>query len=323
MRIDRRLLGWGAFLVIAGAIPLAVRAGAVSAVSLAGWPSLWPLLLVGAGLGLVLRGTPAHLLGGTISVLTAGVMVGGLLASGFNGVPSFGACGNNGNGTAFGDHSGTLSGTADVGVEFNCGHLTIGTADGSGWTFSGTGPAGREPEVTADASRVRITPPKAEFAWNDPASRWNLTVPRSPTVGLSVTLNAGEGDIDLSQATVESLSVTLNAGSLNADLSNASSVADVSATINAGSAAFRLPPSASGASVTLNAGSAKVCVPNGTPVRVSWSGTIAGNNFDAVGLIRQDGNHWVSAGTYSSAIDLNVSANAGSFSLVFGGSCHA
>ena len=123
MRIDPRLLGWGAFLVIAGAIPLAVRAGALSSDSLAAWPSLWPLLLVGAGLGLVLRKTPAHLLGGTISVLTAGVMVGGLLAVGFNGFPAFGACGSNGNGTAFAGRSGTLGDRAEVDVEFNCGHL--------------------------------------------------------------------------------------------------------------------------------------------------------------------------------------------------------
>ncbi|MBI3745144.1 MAG: hypothetical protein HY264_01190 [Chloroflexi bacterium] len=95
------------------------------------------------------------------------------------------------------------------------------------------------------------------------------------------------------------------------------------ATINAGSAAFRLPPSASRASVTLNAGSAKVCLPSGTPVRVSWSGTIASNNFDSVGLVRQDDDHWITAGAVSSAVDLNISANAGSFTLVFGGSCHA
>ena len=323
MRIDRRLLGWGAFLVIAGAIPLAVRAGAISSDSVSGWPSLWPLLLVGAGLGLVLRGTPVHLLGGTISVLTAGVMLGGLLASGFSGVPAFGACNDNNRGTAFGSQSGTFSDRADVSVEFNCGHLNMGTTDGNGWAFTGTGPAGREPEVISNSGRVQIKPPQGKFGWNDPASTWNVTVPRSPTTSVSVTLNAGEGNLDLSQAVVDSLSVTLNAGALTADLGNAASVADVSATINAGSAAFTLPSSAGGASVTLNAGSVKVCVPNGTALRISWSGTLAGNNFDQIGLVRQGDNHWVTSGSTSTAIDLNVSANAGSFTLTFGGSCHA
>lgn len=323
MRVDRRLLGWGTFLVIAGAIPLAVRASVISADALAGWPSLWPLLLIGAGLSLVLRRTPIHLLGGSVSVLTAGVMLGGALASGFHDFPAFGACGNTGAGAGFASRSGTLSGVADVQVEFDCGHLRIDTADGNGWLFGGSGPAGQEPEVSADAGRVRITPARDTFTFNEPASTWDVTVPRAPNVGLSVTLNAGEGDIDLGQAVVEGLSVTLNAGSLNADLSRASSVTDVSATINAGSAALRLPSNAGGASVTLNAGSAKVCVPAGSAVRVSWSGTLASNNFDSLGLIRQGDNHWITAGLTSPAIDLNISANAGSFTLVLGGSCHA
>lgn len=323
MRIDRRLLGWGAFFVIAGAVPLAVRAGVITEDSVSGWASLWPLFLVGAGLGLVLRRTPIHLLGGAVTVVTAGVMLGGLLASGFSGFTSFGACGTNVNGTAFADRSGTLTDRADMQVEFNCGHLNIGTADGNGWSFSGTGPAGHEPEVTSDAGRVRITPSQDKFGFNEPASTWNVTVPRASTVGLSVTLNAGEGQIDLSQAKVDGLSVTLNAGSLNADLSSAASVTDVSATINAGSAAFTLPSTAGGANMTLNAGSAKVCVPQGSNVRVSWSGTIASNNFDSLGLTRQDDNHWVTSGLTSPAIDLNISANAGSFTLTFGGSCHA
>ena len=323
MRIDTRLLGWGAFLVIAGAIPLAVRAGALSSDSLAAWPSLWPLLLVGSGLGLVLRRTPAHLLGGTISVLTAGVMLGGLLAVGFTGFPAFGACGSNSNGGPFAGQSGTLGDRADLQVEFNCGDLNITTADGNGWTFNGTGPAGRQPELTADSGRVRIVPARTSFNFNEPASTWNLTVPRGPTLGVAVTLNAGEGTVDLRQAVVDGLSLTLNAGSLTADLSNASSVGDVSATINAGSAAILVPSSVGGASVTINAGSAKLCVPPGAPVRISWSGTIASNNFDSLGLVRQDDNHWVTPGLASPAIDLNVSANAGSFTLVFGGSCHA
>jgi hypothetical protein len=323
MRIDRRLLGWGAFLVIAGAIPLAVRAGAISADSVSGWPSLWPLLLIGGGLGLVLRKTPIHLLGGVVSVVTAGVMLGGLLAAGFTGFPAFGACGSGDNGVAFGTQSGTLSDRASVGVEFNCGRLNINTTDGNGWSFSGTGPSGHEPEVTSDSGRVEIKPPQGRFGFNDPASTWNVIVPRSPTIGLAVTLNAGEGNVDLSQAAVDSLSVTLNAGSLNADLSKSSSVTDVSATVNAGSAAFNLPANAGGASITLNAGSTKVCVPAGTAVRISWSGTLAGNNFDQLGLVRQGDNHWITAGATAPAVDLSISANAGSFTLVFGGSCHA
>ena len=324
MHIDRRLLGWGAFLVIAGAIPLAVRAGALASDSLTGWPSLWPLLLIGAGLGLVLRRTPLQVLGGTISVLTAGVMAGGLLAVGFNGFPAFGACGSNSNATPFDNASGTLNDPAEIQVEFNCGHLNVGTVDGNGWTFEGDGPEGRQPQVEAENARLRVTPATGSFGLNEPASTWNLAVPRSPALSLAVTLNAGDGIVDLQQVTVDSMSMTLNAGSLTADLSNASSVGNVSATVNAGSVAILVPSNArGGASVTVNAGSAKFCVPPGTGMRISWSGTIASNNFDSLGLVRQDDNHWVTPGLVSPGIDLNVSANAGSFTLLFGGSCHA
>ena len=94
MHIDRRLLGWGLFLIIVGAIPLLVRGNYLDADLIQDWPSLWPLLLIGWGLGLVLRRTPGELLGSAISVAVLGVMVGGLIATGFGGFPSFGACGD-------------------------------------------------------------------------------------------------------------------------------------------------------------------------------------------------------------------------------------
>jgi hypothetical protein len=323
MHVDRRLLGWGAFLILAGAIPLAVRAGAISAESLAGWPTLWPLLLVGAGLGLILRRTPLHLLGGTISVLTAGVMVGGLLAAGFHGFPAFGACGANGNGSAFPEQTGTFGSNAAMHVEFNCGHLNIDSEDGADWRFSGTGPSERRPEVRVDADSVAITPPHEDFGFNDPASRWNVTIPRDPGISLSVTLNAGDGTADLHGASVDSFDLTMNAGSFTADLGTAARLDGLSATINAGSAAVSLPATSTSASMTVNAGSMKLCVPANVGLRISWGGALASNNFDSLGLVRLDDNHWESSGVASQRIDISATANAGSFTLVIGGSCHA
>jgi hypothetical protein len=59
VRIDRRLLGWGLFLIIVGAIPLLVRGGYLDEALIDDWPSLWPLLLIGWG-SLVLRRTPGR-----------------------------------------------------------------------------------------------------------------------------------------------------------------------------------------------------------------------------------------------------------------------
>jgi hypothetical protein len=98
----------------------------------------------------------------------------------------------------------------------------------------------------------------------------------------------------------------------------------VSATVNAGSATFDLPTSVESASMTLNAGSIEMCVPSGTPIRVSWSGALGSNNFDAAGLDKIDDGHWQTSGfSGADALELSVSANAGSFSLDLGGSCDA
>jgi hypothetical protein len=49
VRVNRSLLGWGVFLIVLGAVPLAVREGLVSEDVVANAWQLWPLVLVGAG----------------------------------------------------------------------------------------------------------------------------------------------------------------------------------------------------------------------------------------------------------------------------------
>jgi hypothetical protein len=51
MRVDRRLLGWGLFFIIAGSIPLLTRAGYLDANLVGRWASLWPTLLTPGGSG--------------------------------------------------------------------------------------------------------------------------------------------------------------------------------------------------------------------------------------------------------------------------------
>jgi hypothetical protein len=326
MRIDRRLLGWGAFFVIAGAIPLLVRGGLIADDALDGWPSLWPLLLIGGGLGLVLRRTPLEFVGGTISVITAGVMAGGLITSGFGGIPAVGGCGSGSGATAFPEQRGSFADRGSVSVEFNCGTLDVRAADGEAWALSGSGPADHQPVATATASSVKLAwPDDLRFGFMDAKSTWHVAVPRAVPVDLSVTLNAGEGTVDLPGTQLEAFNLTLNAGSLHADLSAASGAPSVNATLNAGSARVSLPADVGSTNLTMNAGSLTACVPAGTPVRVSWGGALASNNFGDVGLVKVDDNHWITNGLGAStpAANFNVSANAGSFKLLIGGSCNA
>ena len=330
MHIDRRLLGWGLFLIIVGAIPLLVRGGYLDADLVREWPSLWPVLLIGWGLGLVLRRTPGELLGSAISVAVLGIMVGGLIATGFGWFPTGGfsaiGCGNGDHGTSFGNRSGTLGDSGRVGIEFNCGTLNVTAVDGSDWSVSGTGPDGRGPDIRADVDSVTIAPKDNDDfrGFFQDGSEWNVALPRDSSLDLGITLNAGDGTVDLAGATMENLSLTINAGSIDFSLADTGDLANVSATVNAGSATFDLPGSVENASMTLNAGSIEMCVPAGTAIRVSWSGALGSNNFDAAGLDKIDDGHWQTSGfSGADALELSVSANAGSFSLDLGGSCDA
>jgi hypothetical protein len=323
VHIDRRLLGWGLFLIIVGAIPLLVRGGYLEADLVGEWPSLWPILLIGWGLGLVLRRTPGELLGSAISVAVLGIMVGGLIATGFGGFPAVG-CGDANGGSSFGNRSGTLGENGRVGIEFNCGTLAVKTVDGSDWSIQGTGPDGRGPDVEADLDSVSFTPKEGDFGFFEDGSEWRIDLPRTPALDLGVTLNAGDGTVDLEGATLDNVSVTLNAGSFDFALAGSTALSSVSATVNAGSATFDLPAGVGDASMTLNAGSIEMCVPAATPIRVSWSGALGSNNFDSAGLDKVDDGHWRTSGfSGADALDLSVSANAGSFSLNLGGPCDA
>lgn len=324
--MDRRLLGWGLFLIIVGAIPLLVRGGYLDRALIQDWPSLWPLLLIGWGIGLVLRRTPGELVGSAISVAVLGIMVGGLIATGFSGFPAFGACGDGTGATSFSSRSGTISDGGRMNIEFSCGTLTLKAVDGSEWSIDGLGPDGEGPEVVADSGRIQIRPHDDEFrGFIDASSTWRVRVPRTPRLDVGVTLNAGEGTIDLGGANLGSLSTTLNAGSLTFELAETAALESVNGTVNAGAAMLDLPSSVTDANLTLNAGSITVCLPAGTPVNARWNGALGSNNFDSAGLDKLDDQNWMTRGLNLADphLELRVSANAGSFTLDLGGSCDA
>ena len=286
MHVDRRLLGWGLFFVLLGAIPLAVRAGLLDKEIVAQWPLLWPVLLIGWGLGLLLRGTPLALIGGAVSAITFGMMGGGAIATGFGGRPVRLRLHQHDAGDGVRDaRPATSARTARADLVFNC---------GTSRSTPPTAPAGasRAPIAMARARRSSRTagPAVGEVGHGSHVHGRRRArdlerdaAPRS-RLAFGLTLNAGEGNLDLAGASISTVSMTLNAGSIDLDLGGTTQAGDVNATVNAGSAAVSLPAGDRAVNLSLNAGSLTVCVPAGTAIRAQWSGALGSNNFTAAGL---------------------------------------
>ena len=325
MQLDRRLVGWGLIFILIGAVPLAVNAGWLDSDLVSRWVELWPLILVAIGVSIVLSRTRAAWIGTLAMALVVGSMVGGLVATGFHGFPGINGCGG-GTAQAFPTQSGTIGTAGQLNVEFDCGTLNVSSLAGSSWQLTGNDGDGAAPEVSTVGDRTSIRPvsdPGRFF--NRGKVVWNLAVPQAPSLDLGLTLNAGEGNVDLSGATIASLNLTVNAGSLDAILGSAATSNAVNMTVNAGSATFETGATSGTLNLSLNAGSLDVCIPSGSAARVTWHGTLASHDLDGLGLVKVDDHTWTTQGFSAGAshFELDVNANAGSFSLKLGGGCGA
>jgi hypothetical protein len=319
MRVNRGLLGWGLFLVLLGTVPLAVRAGTVDIATVRQAWELWPLILIGIGVGLVLGRTRAAFVGGLIVAVTFGLIGGSLLAAGWSApFASCGIGGGNGSGAAFATRSGSLGSDAVVDLTLSCGDLAVTTAAGSTWTVAGSDEKGVGPQIEASLDRLLVeTARRSGVAIFGAGDKWQVTLPQDPRLALEISVNAGSARLDLAGANVPKAAATVNAGDLRLDLSNAALVAQLEATVNAGSLKVRLPAQTVTGSLTANAGSIEVCVPSGVAIRLHTSDNpLGGNNFGSRGLLRS-GSDWVSSGFDSAAtrIELSTTANVGSINL--------
>src|SRR3989442_5756157 len=124
MHIDRRLVGFGLFLITVGVVMIAVRQGLIGEDDARKAWTLWPLILVGVGLSIVLAGRPGAAIGGIVLALTFGAMLGGIAATGV--FPGVGFCGGGrDHGTTFPATGGGLDPSARVTIAQDCGDLTI------------------------------------------------------------------------------------------------------------------------------------------------------------------------------------------------------
>lgn len=322
MRIDRGLLGWGVFLILVGAVPLAVRGGYLTSEQVAQAWSLWPLILVGIGVGLVLTRTPLEWVGGIVVAATLGLMIGALVATGARGFPGT-VCGGGTAGTPFEARSGTLEAPATIAIELDCGELALDGAPGAGWTVSGSSPQGA-PAIEAGPDSLRLRSGDDGFAipFAGAAHSWEVTIPRDVELDLAVGIDAGEGRIAPGAARLGDLAIEFNAGSLVVDLSEAV-VGSLVLEGNAGSAAVTLPATSMTGRLEVNAGSIELCAPPGVGLRLTTEDNLtASYDVERRDLVRS-GDTWQTPGFDQAdvRIDLRLAANAGSVTLDPEGGC--
>lgn len=315
MRIDPRLIGPGLFLVLIGAIPLAVREGAIAADDLAAAWRLWPFLLVLAGLGLLLRGTGLRELPGIAAAVLGGLIVGSLLSGAIGDLGTLACADAERDTTPFAGASGTFESTGTVRLALDCGDATISVGPGTAWRLSGSSTGGVAPAVSA--SGVLLSVRSRGDGAGPVGRRWSmrLDVPDA-TAAYELTLNGGAIRVTAGDGARE-LTGTVNAGSLVGDLDAATGLESLHVTVNAGSARLRLPDASIRGVLTVNAGDLSLCVPPGTALRLTTKrGGLGGNDYGARGLTESAG-VWTTPGWAGAArlIDLETTANAGAFSL--------
>ena len=326
MAIDRRLLNWGIFFIALGAVPLLVQQGMVSQAAAGEAWKLWPLIIVGIGVGILLRRTPAAFTGGLVVAATFGLVFGGLLATGPD-LAGISGCGNpNGHGAAVTSQgSGTFSGSGTARIQMNCGVLNVTTRPGNGWSFQGQDPQGGAATLIQSPSSLDLSAPARSNAfWNvagDHNRSWQVSLPTDPSVGLTIGVNAGFGQIDLASAHLSSLDAEINAADVHLDLSS-TSVSDFRISVNAGSGHVSLPAASSASgSISVNAGSLDLCLPPGNGLRIHSRNALSSTNLGMPGL--WNGDTWTSDDFAGAAdrIDLQLDANLASVNVNPAGGC--
>jgi hypothetical protein len=319
MRVNRRFLYWGIFLVAIGGVLVAADLRAVDTPTLLDALRLWPLAVVAIGLSLVVRRTRLSLPG----LLLAAAVPGLVLGAGFAVAPRFvGDCRTRGEPAGVATRQGMFDGPATVSVRSGCGWLNVKTAPGSGWQFDARNNAGRIPTVDSSARSLSIDD-FGDHGWSffdAGRSAWDLTLPTGDLESLSLVTFAGHGQIALPGAQINHLALTVNAAQMVVD-ATAASVVDVSAVVNVGSLSISLPAASDLAgSLRVGAGQLRICAPPGLGLRVTSRGV---SERVRVNGLQQTASEWQSP-DYTSAThraDLTVSATFGAVEIDPIGGC--
>ena len=318
MKLDHSRLNWGVILILVGAVPLAYHQGAISASTLGDVWRLWPLVLVGIGLKIILMRTQFNFAGGLVVAACLGLVVGSLFAVG----PQFG-CGHGGSATSTVSQDGGFAGSAQVDLQLQCGSANVTTSTDGQWHVRASNTSSNAAVVTSTSDSLSVRSGSRDNWWPDRGDdTWDVALPSAATIGLSVSVDAGDAHLNLGGATLSSASFSLNAGELHVDMTGAR-VPNLSVSTNVGSASLILGGDASmSGSISTNVGSLDLCSPASLGLRIRSSESLASTNYGSAGLVRV-GDAWQTTNFDNAATraDLSVSISVGSLTLNPAGGC--
>ena len=312
MHVNRGLLFWGLALVTAGIVALAASQGWIESGMLTGAWRLWPVILIAIGLSIILSRTPLAVVGTIVSAVVVGFLGGALFAAG----PGVVGCGDSPGASETSGGEFTLP-EATVQLEMNCGDLRVALDDGTGWEAITAINEEDRPELEASAGSLDLRSEGGSFPFRRERQDWSLTLGRDVTYELEATLNATDATLDLAGGSFGRLAVDPNAGSIELDLSGAE-VGDLRVSVNAGALSVTADSETDvDGAIHVNAGEVKLCVPDGTGLRISVNANVTfGHNLEESDLIQAD-DTFTSEGFDAAAhkIELRLEGNAASFDL--------
>jgi hypothetical protein len=317
MRVDRGRLNWGIFFIVLGSVPLAYHGGLVSSSVVGDAWRLWPLVLVGIGLGFVLSRTPAFFVGGLIVAICVGLVFGSALAIG----PNIG-CGG-GDTTRSVSQSGSFQGNSSVELDLQCGSATVSSSTDQLWHVNAANSGGNAAQISSNANWLRVSSATTSgWSFDRGNDNWQVALPSGTQIDLTSTLDAGDAHFSFGAANLASARFTLNLGSLHVDFSGAK-VGILTVSTNLG-AAYMTPDGSSDLTADLktNLGSLDVCVPAGLGVQVTASDSLSSSDFSGAGLVNVGG-VWKSPDydTAAHKANLTVETSLGTLTLNPAGGC--
>ena len=317
--VSRGAVFWGAGLITAGIVVLALQQGLLTEDLVGQAVEWWPLILIGAGVAIIFSGTL-----GVVATALAGVLVGVVIGGFIGGAASLPtSCGSGDPQPLSAFQDGTFDGAAEVEIELSCATLEIGGTSGDDWTVEADDETAGILEVAEDGSSLGVRTADVALG-TEHRLHVGVTVPAEAGTNVTSRLNAGGAMLDFRGGEWGALVVEGNAVSIDADLSDAAADT-LEASLNAGSMSLQLSAATQigVAELSANAASFDVCAPEGIGLAITIGEDVAtGHNLDEAGLT-QDGDVWRTSG-YESAetqIEISFSGNAASFTLNPEGGC--